>query len=74
MEPLTARIAETVEPLALTVEDARRSLGIGRTKLYELIDLGELDIFKIGGATRVTYSSLKEFVARRLRETAEESR
>jgi excisionase family DNA binding protein len=39
-------------------------IGIGRTKLYELISSGELETVKIGKATRVTTSSLFEFIRR----------
>ena len=39
-------------------------IGIGRTKLYELISTGELETVKIGKATRVTTASLRELVKR----------
>ncbi|WP_427965063.1 helix-turn-helix domain-containing protein [Altererythrobacter sp.] len=40
-------------------------IGVGRTKLYELISSGELETVKIGKATRVTTASLHELVKRR---------
>ncbi len=44
------------------VEAAQR-LGIGRTKVYELIRSGELRSVKIGAARRVSAAALAEFVA-----------
>jgi excisionase family DNA binding protein len=44
-----------------TVWSAR--LGIGRTKLYELMASGQLRSVKIGGARRVSATALAEFVA-----------
>ena len=54
----------TVEPICVRVNDAARMIGVGRTKLYELISSGELETVKIGKATRVTTASLHELVRR----------
>jgi hypothetical protein len=46
-------------------------LGIGRTKLYELIGTGEIEIIKIGKSTLVPIRSLEALVERkRLAQTA----
>ena len=37
-----------MEPILLSISDACRALGIGRSKLYELIGNGELTIRKCG--------------------------
>ncbi len=39
-------------------------IGVGRTKLYELISNGDLETVKIGKATRVTTASLHRLVER----------
>jgi excisionase family DNA binding protein len=39
-------------------------LGIGRTKLYELIDSGELRSVKIGSRRFVTGAALDDFITR----------
>ena len=39
-------------------------LGIGRTKLYELIDSGELRSVKIGSRRFVTDAALHDFITR----------
>ncbi|HCB77821.1 MAG TPA: excisionase, partial [Erythrobacter sp.] len=34
---------QLVEPICVRVNDAARMIGVGRTKLYELISRGELE-------------------------------
>lgn len=48
--------------LLLSVVDAASLLGIGRTKVYELIATGELTAVSIGRARRVRASDLERFV------------
>lgn len=55
---------QPVEPICVRVNDAARMIGVGRTKLYELISNGELETVKIGKATRVTTASLHDLVRR----------
>lgn len=55
---------QPVEPICVRINDAARMIGVGRTKLYELISCGELETVKIGKATRVTTASLHELVER----------
>ena len=55
---------QSVEPICVRVNDAARMIGIGRTKLYELISSGELETIKIGKATRITTASLHRVVER----------
>jgi excisionase family DNA binding protein len=56
--------------LLLTPEEAAGMLGIGRTKVYELIAGGQLRSVKIGRCRRITASALAEFVACLDREAA----
>jgi len=60
---MTERI---VERLLYTVEEVARSLGLGRTKVYELIKAGELVSVRIGHARRIPAESLAAFMARLL--------
>jgi len=53
-----------VEPICVRINDAARMIGVGRTKLYELISKGEVETVKIGKATRVTTASLHELIIR----------
>lgn len=55
---------QPVEPICVRVNDAARMIGVGRTKLYELISRGELETVKIGKATRITMASLHKLVER----------
>lgn len=58
-----------MEPVAVSPKGACRALDYGLTKIYDLINAGELEIYKDGRATRITMSSIKGYVARRLAET-----
>lgn len=51
-------------PVLLRIEEAARQLGIGRTLTYELISRGELEVVRIGRATRVPAAAVHEFVDR----------
>jgi hypothetical protein len=52
-------------PLCVRINVAARMIGIGRTKLYELIGKGEVDVVKVGKATLVTTASLNAMIERR---------
>ncbi|MEO7656512.1 MAG: helix-turn-helix domain-containing protein [Sphingomicrobium sp.] len=57
----------TIDPaslLSVRVGDASRIIGIGRTKLYELIKAGDLETVKIGRATLITMRSLRQLIER----------
>jgi excisionase family DNA binding protein len=56
--------AET--PLLLTIVQAAHLLGVGRSKIYELIGRGDLEVVYIGRSVRVPFDVVTEFV-RRLR-------
>ena len=49
-------------PLSVRITDAIAITGIGRTKLYELISQGELDIVKVGTSTLVKVASLQRLI------------
>ena len=55
----------TPAPLCARVNVAARMIGIGRTKLYELIGNGGVETIKVGKATLVTTASLNAMIARR---------
>jgi excisionase family DNA binding protein len=50
--------------LLVRPEDAATLLGLGRTKVYELMRSGALRSVKIGGLRRIPASALTEFVAK----------
>lgn len=57
-----------IEPLAIPPKDAWQALGIGKTKGWELVARGDLDAFKIDGATRITTASIRALVTRQLQQ------
>ena len=52
-------------PALITVEEAARRLGIGRTLTYGLVMSGELRSFKIGGRRLVVAESVDDYIRRR---------
>jgi excisionase family DNA binding protein len=48
-----------MEPLAVRIPEACRMIGVGRSKLYELIADGTIEIVKIGSVTVIPVSHLK---------------
>ena len=53
-----------MEALFLPIPDACRALGIGRSKLYELIAAGEISTRKIGRKTIIPRDDIVSFAAR----------
>lgn len=51
-----------IEPLTVRIPVAVQITGIGRSKLYELIAAGEVDVVKIGASTLITMASLRRLI------------
>lgn len=51
-----------MDKLLLTPVEAARALGIGRSKVYELLSSGELDSVRIGSCRRVPADALHSFL------------
>lgn len=60
-----------VSPLLLRPREAAVALGIGRSKLFELLAEGRLESIKLGSCRLIPRESLEAFVAR---ERARQSR
>ena len=58
----SARPLCTNELQLFTVVEVAALLGIGRSKVYELLYAGELKSVKIGGSRRVRYTDLGDYV------------
>ncbi len=52
------------DPILLTPTEAARALGIGRSKLYELLQEGVLESVHIGRCRRIPSKYLTDFVRR----------
>ena len=61
-----------MEPL-FTVKQIEQKLGLGHTKIYELLRTGELPSIKIGRSRRVTSEGVKDFIARKVKEQSSRS-
>jgi hypothetical protein len=48
-----------IEPLTVRILTAVRITGLSRSRIYELIQSGDLETTKVGRATLVQYRSLK---------------
>jgi excisionase family DNA binding protein len=55
-------VSEPIERLSVTIPDAVRMTGIGRTTLYELIKLGLLKTFKVRSRTLIKADDLRCFI------------
>lgn len=56
----------TVEPLLLTIPQVAAMLGLGRSKVYDLIREEGLPTAKFGTAVRIPAEELKSWLKRRI--------
>jgi excisionase family DNA binding protein len=64
LHPSATEVAQ-ISPLSVRVKHACKLIGIGRSKLYELIAAGEIETIKVGAATLIPMSSLVRLVESR---------
>jgi excisionase family DNA binding protein len=60
--PVWQILRKYMEPIAVSISDATKIIGCGRTKLYELVAEGKLPARKLGTRTLVLYKDLLELV------------
>ena len=53
-----------LRPISVRVREACRLTGIGRSKLYELIGAGEIEVFKVGTSTLIPMERLEAFITK----------
>lgn len=53
----------TISPLCLSLTDAATTLGLSKSRLYELLGEGVLAARKIGGKTVILTAELQRYVA-----------
>lgn len=51
-----------MEPVTVTIEGARKATGLGTTKIYELINAGQLRTVKVGRRTLIKIASIHALV------------
>jgi len=54
--------AQPLEPLTVRISTAVRLTGISRSRLYELMQSGDLTAVKVGRSTLIPFKSLKALV------------
>jgi excisionase family DNA binding protein len=52
-----------MEALAISINDAAKALGLGRTSIYVMIADGRLEAFKLGRRRLVAAESIRRLVA-----------
>ena len=52
------------EPISVRIREAVRLTGLGRSKLYELIASGDVEIVKVGRCTLIPMESLHTLIER----------
>jgi predicted DNA-binding transcriptional regulator AlpA len=58
------------QALVASPNQAMTALGIGRAKLYEKINSGELQSYVDGGSRKILWDSIRSYIKRRLEEEA----
>jgi excisionase family DNA binding protein len=53
---------DRLEPLSVRIATAVAITGLSRSRIYELIQSGDLETCKVGRATLISYQSLKRLV------------
>ena len=51
-----------MEALAISINDAAKALGLGRTSIYAMIADGQLEAFKLGRRRLVTAASVRRLI------------
>lgn len=55
-----------MERLLLRAEEVQETLGLGRSKVYEMMATGELPTVRIGRSVRVPADALRDWIAARI--------
>ena len=62
IDPRERLAVTSVERLSVRIPEAAKMLGLGRSKLYQYIKAGKIDVVKAGRATLVPVSSIRDFL------------
>jgi len=54
---------QKIDPITVRISTAVRITGLSRSRIYELIQSGDLETVKVGRATLVQFQSLKSLVS-----------
>lgn len=56
-------MTDELAPIFVTVNEAKRLLACGHTRIYELMNSGQIEKVKDGGRTLIPYDSLQRYAA-----------
>ena len=62
--------AGTVQPIVASVNETMAMLKIGREKIYQLLNSGELASYREVGSRKILWRSIDAYIERRLAEEA----
>lgn len=60
-----------MDRLLLRPAEAAEAIGVGRSKLYELVASGELPSIRVGASVRIPVDALRAWIDGQLKERAE---
>ena len=52
-----------LSPIFVTVNEAKRLLAVGHTRIYELMNSGEIEKVKAGGKTLIPFESVERYAS-----------
>jgi excisionase family DNA binding protein len=61
----------SLNPILVGIPEAARLMGLGRSKLYQILNEGELNLIKLGGRSLVSVDELRSYVAEKLAKAAD---
>jgi len=64
--------AHSPQPISVRIPEAVRLTGLSRSRLYELMKTREIEFVKVGSSTLIPFDSLRGFIERQLRASADE--
>jgi excisionase family DNA binding protein len=59
-----------LNPLLVGIPEAARLIGLGRSKLYQILNDGEISLIKLGGRSLISVDELRSYVADKLAKAA----
>jgi excisionase family DNA binding protein len=60
----------SLNPILVGIPEAARLMGLGRSKLYQILNEGELKLIKLGGRSLISVDELRSYVAEKLAKAA----
>jgi excisionase family DNA binding protein len=63
-----------MEPLLIRAEEAAKLLGLGRSKVFQMIATGELPVIRMGRSVRVPKAELVRWIESRTARTSDQER